>query len=76
MITDSYDIGDRSNSEIKFSKSSSFLTVERSRAKIIDQKLALFLKNKTAGLMQGAPVCRYNPRYKCVSYQQTSLNKS
>jgi hypothetical protein len=51
MITDSYDIGDRSNLEIKFSKSSSFLTVERSRAKIIDQKLALFLKNKTAGLM-------------------------
>jgi hypothetical protein len=68
MITDSYDNCDRSNSEIKFSNSSSFLTVERSRAKIIDQRLALFLKNKTAGLMQGAPVGRYDPRFKCVSY--------
>jgi hypothetical protein len=68
MIADSYDKCDRSNSEIKFSNSSSFLTVERSRAKIIDQRLALFLKNKTAGLMQGAPVGRYDPRFKCVSY--------
>jgi hypothetical protein len=51
MISDSFDKGEISNSEIKYSKSSSFLTVERSRAKIIDQKLAIFLKNKTAGLM-------------------------
>ena len=64
VITDSLDKGERSYSEIKFSKSSSFLTVERSRAKIIDHQLALFIKNKTAGLMQGAPVGRYDPRFK------------
>ena len=70
LITDNFEsIPDsRSQSEIKPSKSSSFLSVDRTRAKIIDHKLALFLKNKTSGLMQGAPVGRYNPKYKCVSY--------
>lgn len=77
MITDNYEqIPDRSKSETKASQSSSFLTVDRTRAKMIDHKLALFIKNKTAGLMQGAPVGRYDPKYKCISYQNTSLNQS
>jgi len=43
---------------------------------MIDRKLALFIKNKTGGLMQGAPVGRYHPKYKGISYQQKTLDKS
>ena len=54
LISDNFDNDKflaRSKSESKSKNTSSFLTIERSQAKLIDHKLAIFEKNKTSGLL-------------------------